>query len=45
MNISCYSLIKLFKHMTYDRLHAHCDYVYYACERSLDYIEYGLWCE
>jgi hypothetical protein len=21
------------------------DYVYFACERPLDYIEYGLWCE
>jgi hypothetical protein len=27
--------------MAYDFLHAYCDYVYCACERSLDYIEYG----
>jgi hypothetical protein len=43
MNISCYSLIKLFEHMTYDLLHAYYDHLYCAYERALYYIEYGLW--
>jgi hypothetical protein len=42
INRSCYSIIKLFNHMAYDFLQAYCDYVYCACKRSLDYIEYGL---
>jgi hypothetical protein len=42
MNKICYLLIYLFEYMAYDFLHAYYDYVYYACEKSLDYIEYGL---
>jgi hypothetical protein len=43
VNISCYSLIKLFEYMAFDLLHAYYDYC--ASQRSLDNIEYRLWCE
>jgi hypothetical protein len=43
-NISHYSLIKLFKHMTYNIIYFLITrYICCACERSLDYIECDLW--
>jgi hypothetical protein len=44
MNISRYSLIKLFEHVPYIILYMLITrYICCACERSLNYIEYGLW--